>query len=293
MARLSFGRYSFELTHPDKPLFGKDGPTKAGVADYYRSVAGVMLPHLGGRALTLHRFPDGIDREGFYQQQAGNYFPPWFTIAELDKESGTVDHPVAEKAADLAYLARLGTIGIHAWLSKIDAPNLPDRVVFDLDPPSADAFGMVRRAAQGIRERLEAVGLKPFVKTTGSKGLHVVTPIRPGPAFDTVRAFAKGIAEDLAKKHPDDFTLEQRKEKRAGRVYLDTLRNSYGFTIVAPYSIRPLPGAPVSVPLDWDEVTEGGPGPRQWTSQTVADRLRGRDCPWKGLGRHARRLPET
>lgn len=292
MSHLRFGPLSVELTHPDKPLFGRDGPTKSDIAAYYSSVSGVMLAHLRDRALVLHRFPDGIEKDGFYQQHAGDYFPSWFATAEVDKESGTVDHPMVQRMADLAYLAQLGTIGIHTWLSRINAPDSPDRVVFDLDPPSEDSFGAVRLAAQELRKRLENVGLKPFVKTTGSKGLHVLAPIRPGPSFESVRTFAGKIGEELTREYPDRFTMKQRKDQRKGRVYLDTLRNSYGFTLVAPYSLRPLPNAPVSAPLNWDEVREDGPGPQDLTSTTVLDRLDKRDCPWKGLGRHARRLPD-
>lgn len=289
MSRKRFGPYSFEASNLSKPLFPDGGPTKGEIMDYYAGVARWMLPHLEERPLTLHRFPDNIEEDGFWQQEAGEYFPHWVERAHLPKEQGHVEHVLARRAADLAYLAQLGTIGVHAWLSRAQRPRTPDRLVFDLDPPDADRMEPVRDAARQLRERLSGLGLTAFLKTSGSKGLHLVCPLRPGPSFERMREFAGALAEELAATDPERFTTEQRKDKRAGRVFLDTVRNSYGHTMVAPYSLRPLPGAPVSAPLRWDELDRFAP--RDLTLDTVPERLERRGCPWKGMGRHAAGLP--
>ncbi len=162
------------LSHPDKVLFPEEGLTKADLADYYQRVAPMMLPHLRGRALTLHRFPDGIGGSGFYQQNRSDHFPDWLPAARVDHpgDTGPVTHILCERAADLVYLASQATLTLHAWLSRVDRPHRPDQLVFDLDPPSDD-FEPVRRAAWQVGDALRDAGLTPFVKTTGSRGLHV------------------------------------------------------------------------------------------------------------------------
>lgn len=289
MGTIQLGPHTVETSSEDKVLFPDAGLTKGDLIDYYRRVADRMLPYLEGRPATMKRYPDGIDADGFYQQKASDYFPDFVERVEVPKEDGgTVTHAVIGNAAALVYLANQNTITPHVWLSRVDALRQPDRVLFDLDPPEGDDFGPVRDAARHLRARLEDVGLTAFVMTTGSKGVHVVAPIRRGPDFDDTRAFARELADALARDVPDAFTTEQRKDKRRGRVFLDTLRNAYGQTAVPPYAVRARPGAPVATPVDWDELSDVTP--RRYTIENLFRRLGQKDDPWQGFARHAASL---
>lgn len=290
MPRLDFGACSFATSNTDKVLFPKPGITKGGLIRYYRHIAPVMLPHLQGRPLTLHRFPDGIDEEGFYQQQAPDYFPDWIATRHAaragDGAKGTVEHILCNNEATLAYLANQGTITFHAWLASAPKLNTPDKLVFDLDPPGED-FEPVRQAARWVAALIEQLGLQPFVMTTGSRGLHVVTPLEPDLDFDEVRDLARAMADCLADRHPDELTVAQRKSKRRGRLYLDIMRNAYGQTSVAPYSVRALPGAPVAAPLALDELGDRDLHPQRWRLKNILRRLGQRDDPWQDIHRRA------
>jgi len=289
MSTRRFGRYSVETSSEDKVLFPDAGITKGQLIDYYEAVADTMLRHLRDRALTLHRFPDGIDADGFYQQQAGDYFPDWITRKTLSKEGGEVAHVVCDKAATLVYLANQACITPHCWLSRIDEPDQPDRIVIDLDPADDD-FGKVREAARLVAEAFDDLGLAVFLQVTGSRGIHVVAPIRRGPGFDDVRKRVREIADRLADEHADRLTVEQRKNKRGKRIYLDTSRLAYGQTMVAPYAVRAKPGAPVATPIKREELDDKDLSPRRWTIQTVLDRLDAEGDLWDGIGRAARKL---
>lgn len=289
MSTRRFGRYSVETSSEDKVLFPDAGITKGQLIDYYEAVADTMLRHLRDRALTLHRFPDGIDADGFYQQQAGDYFPDWITRKTLSKEGGEVAHVVCDKAATLVYLANQACITPHCWLSRIDEPDQPDRIVIDLDP-SDDDFGKVREAARLVADAFDDLGLAVFLQVTGSRGIHVVAPIRRGPGFDDVRKRVREIADRLADEHADRLTVEQRKNKRGKRIYLDTSRLAYGQTMVAPYAVRAKPGAPVATPIKREELDDKDLSPRRWTIQTVLDRLDAEGDLWDGIGRAARKL---
>jgi bifunctional non-homologous end joining protein LigD len=278
-----------ELSHTDKVLFPKPGLTKGDLIDYYRKVAPVMLPHIEGRPLSLQRYPDGIEAEGFMQKNASAYFPPWIQRAHLAKGGGTVDHVLAGDAATLVYLANQAVITLHIGLARTDRIDHPDRLVIDLDP-SDDDFAKVRRAAQAARELLEAVGLVPFVQTTGSRGLHVWVPLDRRADFDEVRSFASELAERLAARAPDQLTTAQRKAGRGARVFLDVARNAYGQTAVAPYSVRARPEASVATPLDWAELDDPGLGPRRFTIANLFRRLGQKSDPWAEIGEHARPL---
>jgi bifunctional non-homologous end joining protein LigD len=184
------------------------------------------------------------------------------------------------------YLANQAAITLHGWLSRLPEPERPDRLIFDLDPPDED-FEPVRKAADQVRGLMEVVGLSPHVMTTGSRGLHVVAPIRPEHPFDHVREFAAEMAGALAHAHSGQLTTEQRRDKRGGRLYLDVMRNAYGQTAVLPYSVRARPGAPVATPLDWDELTRTEIGPRSYTLENVLRRLGQKPDPWADIARHA------
>ncbi len=289
MATLRVGSHKIETSSEDKVLFPESGITKGDLLAYYRRIGPVLLPHVRQRPLTLHRFPDGLGGKSFFQQRVPAYFPDWIDRVVVEKADGTLAHPVANNTATLVYLANQSTITLHAWLSRADAPRQPDQLVFDLDPSGSD-FARVCEAARLVRAALDDAGHVPFVMTTGSTGLHVRAPLRRGPDFDAVRAFVRGMADRLARRHPALLTTEQRKAKRRGRVFLDTLRNAYGQTAVAPYSVRAREGAPVAAPLSWDELDAPDLTPHRYTIRNVFRRLGQKDDPWAEMHRHARPL---
>jgi bifunctional non-homologous end joining protein LigD len=276
-----------EVTNADKVLFPRDGITKGDLVGYYRQVADAMLPHVEDRPLSLQRFPEGIDRQGFFQQEASEHFPDWVRRASVPRKGGgTVEHPVCDDADTLAYLANLGVVTLHTWTSRVAHLEQPDRVVFDLDPPDDSAVQRVRDAARRVRDLLQELGLVPFVQTSGSKGFHVVTPLRPSAGFDEVSALAADAAALLADRDPERLTVERRKAKRAGRLFIDTGRNGWGQTAVAPYSVRPKRGAPVATPIDWREL--GRTEPQSYTLSSVPRRLGRKQDPWRSMERQAR-----
>jgi len=281
-----------EVTHPDRLLFPGEGITKGDVIDYYRRIAPVMVAHVRNRPLMLERYRDGIDQGGFYQKEASEYFPPVIRRVEVPKAGGVVHHPVIDSEDGMVYLANQGCLTFHCCPAEADRLRQPDRLIFDLDPPEG-AFATVRATALRLRTLLEGLGLTPFVQTTGSRGLHVVAPLVPGPDHGEVLAFAHAVAERLAASDPARLTTEVRKAKRGGRVYLDVARNGYAQTVVAPYSVRARPGAPVATPLDWDEVRTTRLAPDRWTIANVFRRLGAKADPWRGMARRARPLPEA
>ncbi|WP_432063454.1 non-homologous end-joining DNA ligase [Streptomyces sp. S1] len=292
--RVRAGRRTVTVSRPEKVLFPEDGITKADLAEYYRAVAPRMLPHLRGRPLTLERHPGGIGDRGFFQKDAPDHFPDWVGRAEMPKEGGTVTYVLAEDAATLVLLADQGSVTLHRWLSKVDRPHHPDRLVFDLDP-SGEGFGPVRDAARWLRDLLDELELPSLLMTTGSRGLHVLVPLDRKAPYDDVRAFAADVSGVLAARHPDLLTTEVRKKAREGRLYLDVQRNAYGQTAVAPYTVRARAGAPVAAPLAWDDLDDPAldararrladvdlllkedpwsPAPRGRSLRAAADRLR-------------------
>ncbi|MEU3743458.1 non-homologous end-joining DNA ligase [Streptomyces sp. NPDC032198] len=282
---LRVGRRKIEVKRAEKELFPQDGITKADLAEHYRRAAPRMLPELRGRPLMLERMPDGIDGDRFYQKEVSDYFPDWIHRATVAKEGGEVTHVVCDDAATLVYLAGQACITPHRWLSRADRPRRPDRLVFDLDPP-ADDFEPVRGAAHRLHELLDELDLPSGLMTTGSRGLHVVVPLNRRDDADDVLAFSRAAARTLAARHEKELTTEPRKDARKGRLYLDVARNGYAQTVVAPFAVRSRPGAPVAVPLSWDELDDPELTARRWTVTDLGDRL-DKD-PWAGLARHAR-----
>lgn len=287
--RVRVGRRTIDISNPDKVLFPHAGYTKSDVVEYYRRVAPTLLPYVRGRPVTLHRYPDGIDAAGFYQKEAADYFPRWIRRQRVAKEGGSLRMVIVDDAATLVYLAGQAMITPHVWLSRIDQRKRPDRMIIDLDPSDGE-FETVRQAAKWVRARLEELGLVSFVMTTGSSGLHIVVPLRRTAPFHSVRQFARRVADGLAEEHPTALTTEQRKAKRGRRVYLDTLRNGYAQTAVAPYALRARPDGPVATPLAWSELDQPDMSPTRYTLQTVVERLDGIGDPWKGMGRRARSI---
>lgn len=286
-ANLRAGRYTVRITSPDKVLFPDVGVTKLELARYYLGVGPLMVRYLKGRPILVQRFPDGIDRPGFIQQEAPDHVPPWVRRVTVPKVGGgSITHATVDNTASLVYLVNLNTVAVHAWLSRFDRPRQPDRLIFDLDPPD-DEFGPVRETALALRKLLDDLGLRPLIMLTGSRGAHVTVPIRRGPDFDEVRRFADQVAARLVEAYPDLVTTEARVEARDGRLYIDTRRNAYGQTAVAPYSVRAKPGAPVAVPIDWSELDEPGLTSRRYNIRDIPARLARRGDPWAGTGRHA------
>ena len=283
------GRRTVEITHPERVLFPDDGVTKHDLAEYHHAVAGVMLRHLVDRPLMLQRFPEGIDAPGFYQKEGGRGVPGWIRTVEVAKEGGTVRHPVIDDEAGLLALTNLSTVSFHRWPSRAGEPGRPDLLIVDLDP-SSDDFGEVVRAAGWVRSVFDELDLAAFAEVSGSRGIHVVTPLDRSSGTDAVAAFAGGVAHLLAGRHPDDLTVEGRKAARRGRLYVDVARNGWAQTVVAPYSVRPRPGAPVAMPIEWDELDDPGLRSDGWTVATAPGRVADVGDPWAGIARRARAL---
>jgi bifunctional non-homologous end joining protein LigD len=286
---IRIGRYAVEITRPAKVLFPADGITKGDLVDYYRRIAPWMLPHLRDRPLAMERYPDGIDEPSFFQKDVPSYFPDWIKRVTVKKAGGTITHVVCNNEATLVYLANQACITPHIWLSRIDRLRCPDQMVFDLDPSRED-FETVKATAQAIRDLLDRLDLPAYLKTTGSRGMHVAVPLNRGEDFDSVRAFARQLAEIVVNQDREHRTLEQRKGNRRGRVFVDTNRNAYAQHMAAAYAVRARPGAPVSAPLDWSELNRKDLRPNGVTMRTIFSRLAKVGDLWKNFRQHATSL---
>jgi bifunctional non-homologous end joining protein LigD len=280
-----------DISRPDKPLF-PDGTTKLDLARHYERVAPVMVPHVKDRPLNLQRFPDGIEGRGLFTQQAPGHFPPFVRRITVPKKDGTVDHAAVDGADALVYLAGQACVTLHAWTSRRDRLERPDRLILDLDP-SVDDFGSVRDAAREAGDVFRECGLEPFALVTGSRGVHVVAPLRRTAEHADVAKVGKGIAAVLAERDPDRLTTEFRIEKRGDRIYLDAGRVRWGHTAVAPYSVRAKPSAPVATPIRWDELDDDDLRPDGWTLHTLPARLDAVGDPWADIAQHAKGLSEA
>jgi bifunctional non-homologous end joining protein LigD len=276
------------ITHPEKVLWPADGVTKLDLARYYERVAPVLLRYAARRPLTLRPFPQGIDRPGFYLKNAPQGTPPWQeTFADVAQSTGeTVRFIVARDARTLVWLAQFNAPEVHAWLSTVDHPDTPDWAVLDLDAHGVELVGgaegadggaaawqAISRAARAVRGGLDRAGLRSFPKLSGQSGVHVLVPLDPVHDFDTVRGFFEAFARDLSARHPDLLTADYVKDDRRGRILIDYAQNARAKTTVAPYSVRPKPGAPVAAPVRWDELDDPDLRPNRWTITTIFDRL--------------------
>jgi bifunctional non-homologous end joining protein LigD len=283
------------VTHPEKVLFPESGITKGELCDYYRTIAPLMLPQVSGRPVTMDRYPAGIGKKGFIQKSVVKGFPAWLERLEVErrdeKVGGVVHYPVARDARALVWFANQNSIALHVWTSRAPRLDQPDLCVFDLDPPG-DESETLAAAALEVRDLLHELGLSASVKTSGSKGFHIVVPLDGGSTFPTVWRFAHGAGAVLVKRHPDVFTQEFIKADRGGRIFVDTGRNAPGATFAAVYSVRPRAEAPVSAPCTWQEIERGLVVPRTFTLRTMSARIAEVGDLWRGLDRQARGLIE-
>jgi len=261
------------ITHPEKVLFPDDGITKAELAAYYESVAAVMLPHIRGRPVTLERYPAGIGGKGFWQKDVSRGFPEWLERVEVPKKDGTVHHPLINDTRSLLWMANQNTITPHVWVSRVPTLIYPDVCVFDLDPSRDDEPDVLRAAALALRDLLDELGLPSWVKTSGSKGFHILVPLDGSAKTSDVARFAHAAGALLVKRDPQRLTQEFSKADRGGRILVDTGRNGYSATFAAVYAVRARPGAPVSAPCTWEEIAREDVGPRTFTLRTMHERL--------------------
>ena len=277
------------ITHPEKVLFPDDGITKGDLAAYYEAVAPLLLPHIKDRPVTMERYPAGIGKKGFWQKDVSKGFPAWLERVEVPKKDGTVHHPLITDTRSLLWVANQNTITPHVWTSR--APDLmhPDVGVFDLDP-SRDEPEVLRAAAVALRDLLEELGLPCWVKTSGSKGFHIMTSLDGKAPMGEAAGFAHGVARLLVKRYPKQLTLEFHKRDRAGRILVDTGRNDYSATFAAAYAVRPKPGAPVSAPCTWEEVITGAIGPSSLTLRNMPARIKKVGDVWADLRKRRRSL---
>jgi bifunctional non-homologous end joining protein LigD len=274
---LQVGRRGVRVTHPDRVLFPGDGVTKGDLAEYYAAIGDAIVPHLRERPFTLKRYPYGIRGQPYFAKQAPKGKPPWiptrrFRTWPREGESRLVDFTLVNEPAALVWMVQMNCIDMNAWYSRVDKPDRPDFVLFDLDPPdSRDGFVEAIRVAHLIREALEGLNLRSYVKTSGADGIHVLLPIARRATFKQTYEFAELLSRQLEAEHPGLVTTEWLKKKRRG-VLVDHRQNGHGKTIASVYSVRPKPGAPVSTPLRWEELTERV-RPRDFGRREALDRV--------------------
>lgn len=288
---MKISRHKINLSNQDKVFFPDAGLTKGDVVHYYEQIADIMVPHMKRYGVSMQRFPEGLKGESFFNKDTPDYFPDWISTFKFPKrKGGSFRAPVVDSKAALVYLADQAVLTHHLYLSRVDDLEHPDKMIYDLDPPEdTEDFGAVRKAAEDIREVLLELDMEAWVQTTGSKGFHVIVPLDRSADFEEVRAFTKDVALVLVRRNPNKYTLEERKNKRKGRIFLDMLRNAYGATAVAPYSIRGKPGATAATPLDWNEIDEGV-SPRDWTIENISERMDQKEDPWSDMMRHGYKL---
>jgi bifunctional non-homologous end joining protein LigD len=289
---LTLGKHHVVITHENKILFPKSKITKKMLAEYYLLIAPLMLPLIKDRPISMKRFPKGIGEEGFFQKNVSEGVPKWVkTVQVTRKEKENIHMVICNDKATLLWLVNQNCITPHIWLSRYDQPQIPDRMIFDLDPPTHGNFSMVIQGAHLLREILEdKLQLKTFINTTGSRGLHVVVPIKRENTSDEVRHFAHNIASYLVQQDPKLFTIESRKNNRGKKLYIDVLRNGYGQTAVAPYSVREHEGAPIALPISWSDLKKRHLTSDYFTIKNIKQYLSSAKNPWKDLNKSSQSL---
>jgi bifunctional non-homologous end joining protein LigD len=272
-------RREIEISRPEKVLFPEDGITKGDLIEYYARIAPRMVPHLRDRPLTLERYPNGINTKRFFQKEVSSYFPKWIRTVTVEKVGGTVTHVVCNDTATLVYIANQACVTPHIFLSRTDKLDIPDQLVFDLDP-QGDDFEVVKSTALDFKQLLDELKLPAFLKTTGSRGLHVVVPLQRRENYDAVRSFGRDLAGIIVSRDPGARTMEQLKANRGDRLFIDTNRNGYAQLVAPAYAVRAKKGAPVSVPLDWTELKKKGLRSNSFTIRNIFARLEQVEDPW-------------
>ncbi|TDR44099.1 ATP-dependent DNA ligase LigD phosphoesterase module /ATP-dependent DNA ligase LigD polymerase module [Tahibacter aquaticus] len=281
------------LTHPERSVFPADGITKQHVADYYAAVAPLLLAEIAGRPLSVLRCPDGIASTCFFQKHAGKGWGDRVHAVKVREKNASKDYLAVDDATGLLQLVQMNVIEFHPWGAQADDQEHADRIVFDLDPDASVPWREVKAAARTVRDVLDGVGLRAFLRTSGGKGLHLVVPLAPPAAWAQAKRFAQDLAVTLAAERPETFVSVAGKSKRKGRIFIDWLRNSRGATSVASYSLRARPGAPVAMPLEWNELARlrGGDA---YTIATALQKIRRRKSdPWRALYGLRQSLPGT
>jgi bifunctional non-homologous end joining protein LigD len=278
------------ITHPEKVLFPDDGITKGELASYYEAIAPVMLPHIRARPITMERYHRGIGEKGFMQKSVTKGFPEWLERVEVPKHGGTVHHPLVSDTRSLLWLANQNCITPHVWTSR--APNLyhPDICVFDLDP-SQDEPERLRDVTLALRDFLRELSLTSLVKTSGSKGYHIVVPLDGTADCGAVAGFSHAVGRILVQRDPQNLTQEFSKADRGGRIYVDTGRNHPPATVAATYAVRAKPGAPVSAPCTWEELERGDAAPQAFTLRTMPARIAHLGEVWSDMPAQSLRRP--
>lgn len=280
------------ITHPEKVLFPDDGITKGELAAYHEVIAPLMLPHLAGRPVTMERYPAGIGTAGFWQKDVSRGFPEWLERVEVRHKDSSSFYPIVRDPRALLWLANQNCITPHVWTSRVPDILHPDLCVFDLDP-SREEPDVLRRVLLALRDLLGELGLATWVKTSGSKGFHVVVPLDGRARFGEVARFADRVGALMVARDPDALTQEFSKADRGGRILVDTGRNGYGATFAAAYAVRARPGAPISAPCTWAEIERGDVAPRTFALRTMASRVAQAGDPWADLWSRRQSLAEA
>lgn len=270
-----------QLTNQDKIFWPKEGYTKGDLIEYYSSIANLILPYLKDRPNSLHRFPNGIEEEGFYQKNVDATIPNWVPTTQIQHSKDWVRYLMIQDKKSLLFAINLGCIEINPFNSRIQSLDNPDYLIIDLDPETT-SFKNVIETAQTIHELLENYSIPSYCKTSGATGLHIYIPLGAKYPYDIVRPFAQLLVEHVHQQLPKLTSLERKPNKRQRKVYLDYLQNNFGQTVAAPYCVRPLPGAPVSTPLEWKEVKEGL-DPTSFTMKNTLNRLKKKGDLFKGV----------
>jgi bifunctional non-homologous end joining protein LigD len=271
--------HEVKLSSADRVLFPDDGVTKGDLFEYYARIGDVLVPHLKDRPFTMKRWREGIAAGAFFQKQAPKGIPDWIPTREFRTwprgskgESRLVDFPLVNCPEAVLWMVQMHCIDMNAWYSRVDKPDRPDFVLFDLDPPEEEgAFALAVRVAHYVHAALEELELESYVKTSGADGIHVLVPIVRRSSFEETYEFSERLSRRLEAQHPGEVTTEWLKKKRAG-VLVDHRQNGWGKTIASVYSVRPKPGAPVSTPLAWEELTEDV-RPKDFPMQVALERV--------------------
>lgn len=281
------GTRNLAISSEDKIMFPKARITKGQLIEYYQKIAPQMIPYMRDRPLTLQRFPDGITGEGFYQKEASSYFPSWIhRVTIKNMTEGATHYVFCNDVETLVYLTNQSTITYHLWLSTIAKRRHPDRMIFDLDPSQGVSFAMVRWVAKKTKELLDLLDLPAYAMLTGSRGVHIVVPLKPIGTYERVHQFAYDVGLLLSQQYPKKITITMRKADRGKRVFVDYLRNTFAQTGVAPYSVRANDKAAVATPVAWDELFNKPITSQQYTIKNIFKRIAHVEDPWADMSKN-------